>query len=105
MATEIENVVLRDAWHKDVHALLRYEPDTETHCHCGAAYEGSDHCPSCGCEQYESYSCAFTVAQRHQRRRWRERLVANIGDGADAGVLTQRMTTLFNDIIDALEDS
>jgi hypothetical protein len=31
--------------------------DTETTCHCGAAYEGSDHCPACGCEQYESLAC------------------------------------------------
>jgi hypothetical protein len=31
--------------------------DTETTCHCGAAYEGSDHCPVCGCEQYESLGC------------------------------------------------
>lgn len=31
--------------------------DTETHCHCGSAYEGSDHCPECGCEQYESRHC------------------------------------------------
>ncbi len=28
--------------------------DTETHCHCGAEYRGSDHCPDCGCEQYET---------------------------------------------------
>jgi hypothetical protein len=26
--------------------------DTQTHCHCGA-YNGSDHCPECYCEQYE----------------------------------------------------
>lgn len=32
-------------------------PDTETTCHCGAAYNGSDHCPACGCEQYESLRC------------------------------------------------
>jgi hypothetical protein len=31
--------------------------DTETHCHCGAAYQGADHCPACGCEQYESLAC------------------------------------------------
>lgn len=31
--------------------------DTETHCHCSAAYNGSDHCPECGCEQYETYGC------------------------------------------------
>lgn len=28
--------------------------DTKTTCHCGAAYAGSDHCPACGCEQYET---------------------------------------------------
>jgi hypothetical protein len=27
----------------------------EDTCHCGAPLAGSDHCPSCGCEQYESY--------------------------------------------------
>lgn len=31
--------------------------DTETTCHCGADYRGSDHCPECGCEQYESGDC------------------------------------------------
>lgn len=30
--------------------------DTKTHCHCGADYNGSDHCPHCQCEQYEQ-SC------------------------------------------------
>ncbi len=33
--------------------------DTETNCHCGAAYDGSDHCPECGCEQYESGDCGY----------------------------------------------
>lgn len=28
---------------------------TETHCHCGAHRMGSDHCPECGCEEFESY--------------------------------------------------
>jgi hypothetical protein len=27
---------------------------TEERCHCGAEFQGSDHCPECGCEQYES---------------------------------------------------
>ena len=27
----------------------------EDECHCGAPMCGSDHCPLCGCEQYESY--------------------------------------------------
>lgn len=26
---------------------------TANYCHCGAAFEGSDHCPDCFCEQYE----------------------------------------------------
>ncbi len=34
--------------------------DTETHCHCGAEYRGSDHCAECGCEQYESDDCGRT---------------------------------------------
>lgn len=28
--------------------------DSESHCHCGAAYGGVDHCPECFCEQYEA---------------------------------------------------
>ncbi len=38
--------------------------DTETHCHCGGAYGGSDHCPECGCEQYETINvrdCGHTT--------------------------------------------
>lgn len=31
----------------------RFE-STEDTCHCGAAYNGCDHCPECGCEFYES---------------------------------------------------
>lgn len=27
---------------------------TGTHCHCGANKWGSDHCPYCGCEEWES---------------------------------------------------
>lgn len=26
---------------------------TATHCHCGKHREGSDHCPECGCEEFE----------------------------------------------------
>jgi hypothetical protein len=36
---------------------LWWRTDTEDHCHCGSHYNGSDHCPSCGCEQYESLAC------------------------------------------------
>jgi len=35
---------------------------TWTHCHCGTHRQGSDHCPECGCEEFESY-CDF-VADR-----------------------------------------
>lgn len=31
--------------------------DTDTRCHCGSPYRGSDHCSECGCEQYESDDC------------------------------------------------
>jgi len=34
----------------------KYRPDTEYVCHCGADYDGSDHCPHCYCERFES-SC------------------------------------------------
>jgi primosomal protein N' len=27
---------------------------TDTHCHCGAHRKGSDHCPECGCEEFET---------------------------------------------------
>lgn len=33
--------------------------DTEWTCHCGIDYEGSDHCPDCGCEQYEMVMCGW----------------------------------------------
>jgi hypothetical protein len=34
--------------------------DSETHCHCGAPYNGCDHCPDCFCEQYERRSDGST---------------------------------------------
>jgi hypothetical protein len=37
--------------------------DTETHCHCGCPYAGSDHCPDCGCEQFESGDCGHTYGK------------------------------------------
>lgn len=36
---------------------MSYPFDTDTTCHCGASYNGSDHCPACACEQFESYAC------------------------------------------------
>jgi hypothetical protein len=35
--------------------------DTETRCHCGREYGGSDHCPECYCEQYESGDCGWNA--------------------------------------------
>lgn len=32
-----------------------HQEQTLTHCHCGAWMAFSDHCPECGCEEYESY--------------------------------------------------
>lgn len=34
--------------------MINQRTDTEERCHCGAAYAGADHCPECGCEQYET---------------------------------------------------
>jgi hypothetical protein len=35
--------------------------DTETTCHCGTPYGPSDHCPECGCEQYEMIRCGYVT--------------------------------------------
>lgn len=39
-------------------------PQTATTCHCGSPMRGSDHCPECGCEEYESY-CQHTYDPAH----------------------------------------
>lgn len=44
-------------------------PHTPTHCHCGAHRRGSDHCPECGCEEYES-RCDHTSAQSGTTVAW-----------------------------------
>lgn len=36
---------------------------TETHCHCGTHRQGSDHCPECGCEEYETV-CDYVAPNR-----------------------------------------
>lgn len=38
--------------------------DTYTTCHCGASYNGSDHCAECGCEQFESGDCGHVARSR-----------------------------------------
>jgi hypothetical protein len=68
--------------------------DTETHCHCGVSYDGSDHCPECHCEQYErdcgkrpagTPNTVPSVAGRPQKR------IVHIGhifrDGTTAGII------------------
>ena len=47
---------------------------TETHCHCGAKFEGSDHCPECFCEKYERY-CNHVAKRPYDARaaaEWRD---------------------------------
>ena len=47
--------------------------DTETYCHCGAHYRGSDHCPACGCEQYETIhvrDCGHLCTQEERGCTW-----------------------------------
>jgi hypothetical protein len=47
--------------------------DTETTCHCGAKYNGSDHCPACYCEQYESQVCPHATRKdilKAKRSKW-----------------------------------
>jgi hypothetical protein len=29
-------------------------------CHCGSGFDNSDHCPECGCEQYEG-TCEMAI--------------------------------------------
>lgn len=41
---------------------------TERRCHCGADFEGSDHCPFCGCEQYERYCDAVAPVEGDTRQ-------------------------------------
>lgn len=33
----------------------KYGDGSMEHCHCLARMHGSDHCPCCGCEEYEAY--------------------------------------------------
>lgn len=37
---------------------------TEDRCHCGADFDGSDHCRECGCEQFEA-TCDHVYVPRH----------------------------------------
>lgn len=37
--------------------------DTRMRCHCGARYNGSDHCSECYAEQYEVNSCGCVENQ------------------------------------------
>lgn len=39
---------------------------TETHCHCGTEFNGSDHCPQCHCEQFEAV-CDHKVESERER--------------------------------------
>lgn len=39
---------------------------SERTCHCGAKFNGSDHCLMCGCEQYERFCDASYVSQERE---------------------------------------
>jgi hypothetical protein len=43
---------------------------SERTCHCGAHFDGSDHCPFCGCEQYERYCDAIAAANVPASQSW-----------------------------------
>lgn len=46
-------------------------PDNWTdRCHCLRNMEGSDHCPFCGCEEYERYCNAHYPSGKHPTRTW-----------------------------------
>lgn len=43
---------------------------SERRCHCGARFEGADHCGYCGCEQYERYCDASYHAHLPATESW-----------------------------------
>lgn len=66
---------------------------TATHCHCGAARNGSDHCEFCGCEEFEGmcgYDHLHALEQdntnlREANREWRDE-AARLRDERDAAI-------------------
>jgi len=47
------------------------ETDTDTgRCHCRREMEGRDHCPFCGCEEYERYCNAHYPSGKHPTATW-----------------------------------
>ena len=38
-------------------------------CHCGSPMRGSDHCPECGCEQYER-TCSHQWTRENCEQCW-----------------------------------
>lgn len=57
---------------------------TETHCHCGSEFKGSDHCPECHCEQYEAI-CDHKVESEKERAKRLARMLydAVLAKGGD----------------------
>lgn len=43
---------------------------SERRCHCGKRFDGADHCPYCGCEQWERYCDASYEAGFAARSTW-----------------------------------
>lgn len=50
---------------------------TEWRCHCGCPMRASDHCPECGCEEWETYCNADYFRWLPATARW------NAGDSAE----------------------
>lgn len=46
---------VREAEAQGVNSFELAARQSEDTCHCGSPMRGSDHCPSCGCELWESY--------------------------------------------------
>ena len=54
----LEDVVSWTAGEPIPAGVRTHLPQTSTRCHCGSGMFSSDHCPRCGCEEYERY-CNF----------------------------------------------
>jgi hypothetical protein len=44
---------------------MPHQDQTSETCHCGSPMDGSDHCPNCYCEAWESYCEQVFVPEPH----------------------------------------
>lgn len=52
------------------HTIQPGEGTSERRCHCGADFDGADHCPYCGCEKYERYCNANFASSYPATETW-----------------------------------